>query len=615
MFSTRPGDIVADTDVTFNDVLSGKGKGVAAKPGNQKYSELIKNRKDEYLGRKTVKLKKEVAKSVLNILKAQYPPARFMKGAYAEDKSQVWIIQDDKFANKKITQALREKRDRKKERVEGAKNGINVVEEPECGTKRASVKRSLVKLTKVLTITSCGSRNNKEDHFPQDRSREGEDHFPQDGGLAREESGPLRKSQKTASARSFLNWMKTGSSLKLLKSSVGSLSFGSLFGSSRGVNSPPNEGVRVNERSPSGNFYGNNHNMTGVSTASIATTDHNDPENAPKLFINFMHSKSRMSLIKDSVGSIDIGGPEGQCLKDTEKLELVKESMEFLSSERMDDEIDGPICQSMRSLKTTETETMSLETTEMKRSKFKRLTERKSMQELEPPMSAHDNVVKPALNLVNAQSLTTSCESSQFKEETTVGDEELTGDIFEKSSQNFVSTETLPIVNSSRNFVSTESLPTMNSWRNFVSTETLPTVNLSSETQERYTVSNEELIVDNFEKSSSNLAKVEETLPTVGERSEMFVTSESYDIGDTFEKPSPIVDKTEEILSSKVESSEMLANPESTYDILQDSMKNMSLESSDILFDTPDALAPISVQREDSDARMMDEVLQLVSGE
>ena len=80
-----------------------------------------------------------------------------------------------------------------------------------------------------------------------------------------------------------------------------------------------------------------------------------------------MHSKSRMSLIKDSVGSIDIGGPEGQCLKDTEKLELVKESMEFLSSERMDDEIDGPICQSMRSLKTTETETMSLETTEMVR--------------------------------------------------------------------------------------------------------------------------------------------------------------------------------------------------------------------------------------------------------
>jgi hypothetical protein len=600
MFSTRPGDIVADTDVTFNDVLSGKGKGVAAKPGNQKYSELIKNRKDEYLGRKTVKLKKEVAKSVLNILKAQYPPARFMKGAYAEDKSQVWIIQDDKFANKKITQALREKRDRKKERVEGAKNGINVVEEPESRTNRASVKRSLVKLTKVLTITSCGSRNNKEDHFPQDRSREGEDYFPQDGGLAREESGPIRKSQKTASARSFLNWMKTGSSLKLLKSSVGSLSFGSLFGSSRGVNSPPNEGVRVNERSPSGNFYGNNQNMTGVSTASIATTDHNNPENTPKLFINFVHSKSRMSLIKDSVGSIDIGGPEGQCLKDTEKLELVKESMEFLSSQRMDDEIDGPICQSMRSLKTTETETMSLETTEMKRSKFKRLTERKSMQELEPPMSAHDNVVKPALNLVDPQSLTTSCESSQFREETTVGYEELTGDIFEKSSQNFVSTETLPIMNSSRNFVSTE---------------TLPTVNLSSQTQERYIVSNEELIVGNFEKSSSNLAKVEETLPTLGERSEMFVTSELYDIGDTFEKPLPIVDKTEEILSSKVESSEMLANPESTYDILQDSMKNMSLESSDILFDTPDALAPISVQREDSDARMMDEVLQLVSGE
>lgn len=157
MYSNRPGDIVLDHDVTSTDVLSGKGKGVAAREGNQFYSRLIKTNKDEYLARKTVKLKKEVARSVLMILKNQDPPARFMKGATGENNSQIWIIQDDKFANKKITQALREKRDKKREKQQEEAEGINIVSAlapaPEINSesdRRSSVKRSFIKVNDLI---------------------------------------------------------------------------------------------------------------------------------------------------------------------------------------------------------------------------------------------------------------------------------------------------------------------------------------------------------------------------------------------------------------------------------------------------------------------------------
>ena len=59
------------------------------------------------------KIKEEVSKKVLDLIKYQEPPGRFLKKS--EGKFEEWIIQDDKSALKKISQALREKPNKKEE--------------------------------------------------------------------------------------------------------------------------------------------------------------------------------------------------------------------------------------------------------------------------------------------------------------------------------------------------------------------------------------------------------------------------------------------------------------------------------------------------------------------
>jgi hypothetical protein len=106
-FNNDSGCIVYDTDITTSDVLCGRGKGVSARDGNKFYSRLIRQYKDEYQNDSNNKLKKKIAQRVLDIVKYQDPPGRFLKSTGGTD--QPWDVMDDKFATKKIIQALREK--------------------------------------------------------------------------------------------------------------------------------------------------------------------------------------------------------------------------------------------------------------------------------------------------------------------------------------------------------------------------------------------------------------------------------------------------------------------------------------------------------------------------
>ena len=141
---TDPGEIVNDCEVTATDVLNGKGKGVAQRDGNIFYSRLIKANLDEYQAQKVTKLKKEIARRVVDIIKAQEPEGRFLKSATGAKHSLVWIIQDDKFAMKKVTQALREKRfytkSAKKQPV--VTNNVESEDRNDTSKKRSSILRS-----------------------------------------------------------------------------------------------------------------------------------------------------------------------------------------------------------------------------------------------------------------------------------------------------------------------------------------------------------------------------------------------------------------------------------------------------------------------------------------
>ena len=105
--NTDPGTIVDDINITSSDV-TGRGKGAQAREGNAFYSSLIRQYKTEYQNAVDPKLKRGIVQRVLDIIKNQEPKGRFMKRVEGQHQ-QVWIVQDDDFAWKKISQALQEK--------------------------------------------------------------------------------------------------------------------------------------------------------------------------------------------------------------------------------------------------------------------------------------------------------------------------------------------------------------------------------------------------------------------------------------------------------------------------------------------------------------------------
>ena len=134
------GSKIHDTQLTDSDVLSGRGNGVAGHEGNKFYTRLIKENQPEYQSITNSKKKKQIALSIIDIIKNQDPPGRFLKSK--RNEAYMWIVQDDVFAMKKVTQALREKpKVRKKggqeeEETAPQHNGLNSFQSNFAGTRK-----------------------------------------------------------------------------------------------------------------------------------------------------------------------------------------------------------------------------------------------------------------------------------------------------------------------------------------------------------------------------------------------------------------------------------------------------------------------------------------------
>ena len=101
------GEEVKIDQVRKYDVLSGRGNGVANHEGNQFYTKLVKDHKEEYQNNANCARKKEIAMSILKIITNQTPPGRFLKDKKGE--AFAYTVQDEQFAMKKVAQALQEK--------------------------------------------------------------------------------------------------------------------------------------------------------------------------------------------------------------------------------------------------------------------------------------------------------------------------------------------------------------------------------------------------------------------------------------------------------------------------------------------------------------------------
>lgn len=103
-------------DITPSDVIGGKGKNSSYHPGNKYYNDLIRQHRNEYHNCPDFKIKREIASKVINKIKGQSPPGRFLfRKNDVEGKP--WMEYDDENVTKKVLQALREKRTDKHNKV------------------------------------------------------------------------------------------------------------------------------------------------------------------------------------------------------------------------------------------------------------------------------------------------------------------------------------------------------------------------------------------------------------------------------------------------------------------------------------------------------------------
>lgn len=93
-----------------NDVLSGRGGAINSHPGNQRFREMVRERKNQYNLARTKAEKARVANEVIDLVRNQNPPGRFLQ----RDQSSVtggvtwWVEVDEIKAMAKTSQALRE---------------------------------------------------------------------------------------------------------------------------------------------------------------------------------------------------------------------------------------------------------------------------------------------------------------------------------------------------------------------------------------------------------------------------------------------------------------------------------------------------------------------------
>ena len=88
-----------------NDVLAGRGCGSQLFPGNVKFRNIVKRKREQYILLKGNKQKNELGWQVFQEIASLDPPGRFL--SKCSDGS--WILQDEKAIMVKIKQALRER--------------------------------------------------------------------------------------------------------------------------------------------------------------------------------------------------------------------------------------------------------------------------------------------------------------------------------------------------------------------------------------------------------------------------------------------------------------------------------------------------------------------------
>lgn len=91
--------------ISVNDVLCGRGGLTNHHPGNIFFRNLVRTRQEEYL-RASKRDKANVAKDIVDIIRNQEPPGRFLKKV--SEKSNAWAEIGDRKAREKTSQALRE---------------------------------------------------------------------------------------------------------------------------------------------------------------------------------------------------------------------------------------------------------------------------------------------------------------------------------------------------------------------------------------------------------------------------------------------------------------------------------------------------------------------------
>jgi len=88
-----------------NDVLAGRGCGSQLYPGNVKFSNIVKRKKEQYALLKGNRQKNELAWQIYQEITSLDPPGRFL----SKSSDGGWILQDERAVMIKVKQALRER--------------------------------------------------------------------------------------------------------------------------------------------------------------------------------------------------------------------------------------------------------------------------------------------------------------------------------------------------------------------------------------------------------------------------------------------------------------------------------------------------------------------------
>ena len=108
MAMTNSGAVKRIRTPTASDVLLGRGGGINSHVGNRVFRDWVAKRKEDYnlAGSKVEKTR--VAKDVMDLVRAQSPPGRFLQKDPSSGSSGCWVEVDEIRALAKASQALRE---------------------------------------------------------------------------------------------------------------------------------------------------------------------------------------------------------------------------------------------------------------------------------------------------------------------------------------------------------------------------------------------------------------------------------------------------------------------------------------------------------------------------